>query len=484
MLQNSIQLTDNKLREILFAGRFGIEIEEHRVQSGSKSLSQHPHPRDLGNRQYQPYFQTDFSESQEELVTGTKHSSKDALMHLHELQTILASELAEDEIIWPLSMPPHLSANDIDYLLNHFERSWYQEYRDVLVKRYGPFKHIMAGIHVNFSPADDLVWWFGSQKEINSYPAAKNELYFQIAQQIASYRWLLTYLFGASPVSENSTDSLPTNFKHRQAVRSWRASNFGFANNNDIEIDYTNFETHMKQIQHYVDTGKFYDKSEFYGPVRLKAPGSLTNMAQRGASYLEFRMFDTNPFTLDGISQDALSFLHLLIIDAIINPQQWSDDDLKSAQSLNHMVALQHPNAPLIPSLATSAKQLIQRLEDIIKLSPAELQEDFFSALTFAKDALADPTKTIGAQLSNFISNDSLEAFALKRGQQILSERKSSSNNFVFAPNHLKQTYIQAHKLGFKTLLRKDNCLQISQNDHVWTFTKNTDLTNYVKTKK
>ena len=31
MLQNSIQLTDNKLREILFAGRFGIEIEEHRT---------------------------------------------------------------------------------------------------------------------------------------------------------------------------------------------------------------------------------------------------------------------------------------------------------------------------------------------------------------------------------------------------------------------------------------------------------------------
>lgn len=126
----------------------------------------------------------------------------------------------------------------------------------------------------------------------------------------------------------------------------------------------------MQQIQHYVDTGQFYDKSEFYGPVRLKAPGSLNNMAQRGASYLEFRMFDTNPFTLDGISQDALSFLHLLIIDAIINPQQWSEDELKSAKSLNHTVALQHPNDPLVPSLATSAKQLIQRLEDIIKLSP------------------------------------------------------------------------------------------------------------------
>ena len=93
------------------------------------------------------------------------------------------------------------------------------------------------------------------------------------------------------------------------------------------------------------------------------------------------------------------------------------------------MVALQH-QMPLIPSLATSAKQLIQRLEDIIKLSPLNYRK-IFSALTFAKDALADPTKTIGAQLSNFISNDSLEAFALKRGQQILSERKSSSNNFV-----------------------------------------------------
>lgn len=90
----------NKLLESLFSGYFGLEIGEHRVQLDSQSLSQHPHYQNLGNRRSNSYFQTDFSESQEEIITDKKPTTKDALSHLHELQTILVSELKDDEIIW------------------------------------------------------------------------------------------------------------------------------------------------------------------------------------------------------------------------------------------------------------------------------------------------------------------------------------------------------------------------------------------------
>ncbi|KAI3473625.1 hypothetical protein Pfo_031453 [Paulownia fortunei] len=71
-------------------------------------------------------------------------------------------------------MPPHLNEDDVDFLLTHFERPWYQEYREELIARYGYYQHIMTGVHVNYSPADNLIDWFGSQHHIQSYPAAKN----------------------------------------------------------------------------------------------------------------------------------------------------------------------------------------------------------------------------------------------------------------------------------------------------------------------
>ncbi|GMA69873.1 hypothetical protein GCM10025879_11190 [Leuconostoc litchii] len=377
-----------------------------------------------------------------------------------------------------------MSPDDIDYLVTHFERPWYQNYRDVLIKRYGPYQHIMTGVHVNFSLADALIKWFGAEKQIQSFPVAKNTLYFQIAQQVANYRWLLTYLFGASPVTENVTDNLPRDFKDIEPVRSWRASNFGFVNHFDQQIDYTDLSTYIGQIKHFVKTGDYYDKSEFYGPVRLKAPGSLDDLRQRGTAYLEFRMFDINPFSLDGISQNELSFLHLLIIDSIMNPQEWSNAATKEARMLNHVVATQHPNDSLSASLDQEIEPLFSRLNKIVNFSPIELREDFSRSLIFAEKALKNPELTIGAQLSKHIDNHSLTQFALSRGQQILSERKIIDNNFVFTPSHLKQMYIQAHKLGFKTLVLDNQNLQVSYKNHVQSFKNNENLTKYMQTKK
>ena len=480
MSENLDHLKRNHLLDLLFAGRFGIEIEEHRVQLGQPRLSQHPHSRQLGTRKTNPYFQTDFSESQEELVTAPKHASKDALAHLHELQTILSNELSEDEIIWPLSMPPHLNEDDIDFLLTHFERPWYQEYREELIARYGYYQHIMTGVHVNYSPADNLIDWFGSQHHIQSYPAAKNRLYFQIAQQVTGYRWLLTYLFGASPVTENSADNLPNNRLDIQPVRSWRASDFGFANRPEILVDYSDFETHIRQIRQYIANGDFYDKSEFYGPVRLKGPGEIEDLIQNGANYMEFRMFDTDPFSLDGISQTALSFLHLLIIDAIVNPQPWPKHTAEGARAFNHVVALAHPDEPLSSTATQHTHNLLTRLAEIVAVSPADLRDDFNQALDYAKTALDDPKQTIGAHLASFIKNDSLTTYAVTRGQAILKTRQQAKDNFVFVPKNLQKNYIQAHKLGFKTLMREDNHLQVTYGDKVWAFMSDEDLTQYL----
>lgn len=480
-LQNKITTED--LNNTLYAGRFGIEIEEHRVQTSSKTLSRHPHPNTLGDRRIQPYFQTDFSESLEEVVTAPKSSSSKALAHLHELQLMLNEELADDEIIWPLSMPPHLTTDDINFLNTHFDRPWYQEYRDQLLGRYGSFQHIMAGVHVNFSPSDDVITWYRQRNHIASHSFAKNQLFFQIAQQVVGYRWILTYLFGASPVSENSADNIPNNRHAFQPVRSWRASNFGFANRPEVTVDYTDFQTHVYQIQQHIADGDFYDKSEFYGAVRLKAPGNMNDLVNNGAEYMEFRMFDIDPFTQNGISQNALSFLHLLIIDAIVNPAIWEKNTLDDARTRNHVVALQHPNEQLPDTAIAYADNLFLRLEKLVKSAPISQKNEFQSALSFARSAVRQPKLTIGAQLSETIKNQSLMIFGLQQGAKISAQRRQSiwPQNLPDIPKQLQQSYVQAHKLGFETLMNTtENTLKITYNDQVRTLTSDQDLTQYI----
>ena len=55
--------------ELLFQqGSFGIEKESQRVYADG-SIVTSPHPKAFGNRRFHPYIQTDFAESQLELVT-------------------------------------------------------------------------------------------------------------------------------------------------------------------------------------------------------------------------------------------------------------------------------------------------------------------------------------------------------------------------------------------------------------------------------
>lgn len=66
--------------ELLFQqGTFGIEKESQRVTADGKIVTT-PHPAVFGNRSYHPYIQTDFAESQLELITPPQKSLKFALV--------------------------------------------------------------------------------------------------------------------------------------------------------------------------------------------------------------------------------------------------------------------------------------------------------------------------------------------------------------------------------------------------------------------
>lgn len=324
------------LKTALYEGNFGIEVEEHRVNQYNCHLSQVPHAAGLGTRKGHPFFQTDFAESQEELVTSPHESVSACLDHLHCLQSILQDNLDENDMIWPLSMPPKLNADDLDYLATGFKaRPWYQKYLEKMLEKYGPFYGLMSGVHVSYSPSAEILTWYKSEYGYSTQAEANNQMLFKTVQHILGYRWLLTYLFGASPISENIDDTIPEKARQLQPVRSFRSSQYGFNNLDNFKTDYSSINAFTAQLNHFMTTGRLVSLSDFHGPARMKGFETLEELQNKGATFIELRIFDLNPFSNNGIDKLTLNFLHLLIMDSITNPKNWCADSLSKAEITN-----------------------------------------------------------------------------------------------------------------------------------------------------
>lgn len=99
LLQKLPQNTD------ILEATFGLEREGLRLtQKGI--LAQTDHPKALGSRSFHPYIQTDFSEQQLELITPISQSTQEARRRLGAIFDVAQRSLEEDQVIWPLSMPP------------------------------------------------------------------------------------------------------------------------------------------------------------------------------------------------------------------------------------------------------------------------------------------------------------------------------------------------------------------------------------------
>ena len=136
-------IATNNLYKDLIGGKFGIELEAHRVSKAGR-LSRIDHSAKLGSRRMHPYLQTDYSETQAELVTEPVDSFETARDRLLQLQWVLRYHMADDESIWPLSMPPELKQDDLQWLDEKFERTWMQDYRNWLMHKYGSTHEIMC----------------------------------------------------------------------------------------------------------------------------------------------------------------------------------------------------------------------------------------------------------------------------------------------------------------------------------------------------
>lgn len=461
----------------ILQANFGIERESLRVDRQGK-LAHTPHPSCLGARSFHPYIQTDFCEFQMELITPVAKSTTEARRFLGAITDVAGRSISKDELLWPLSMPPRINAQEIQVaqLENEFER----HYRNYLAEKYGTKLQAISGIHYNMELGKDLVEALFQESDQIDIIAFKNALYLKLAQNYLRYRWVITYLFGAAPVAEQGffDQEVP------EPVRSFRNSDHGYVNKEKIQVSFASLEDYVSVIENYIEQGDLIAEKEFYSAVRFRGQKVNRSFLDKGITYLEFRNFDLNPFERIGISQNTMDTVHLLLLAFLwLDAPENVDQALAQGHALNGKIALSHPLEPLpseaeTQNITTALDQLVQHFG---------LGDYHQGLVKQVKDAFADPNKTLAAQLLPHIKDKSLADFAL--------DKALAYHDYDWTAHYALKGYEEMELstqmllfdaiqkgLHFEILDEQDQFLKLWHKDHV-EYVKNGNMTskdNYV----
>ena len=342
---NTIKKLFNK--QELLKGNFGIEREGLRVDFNGK-LSKKPHPEVFGEKMYNPYITTDFSESQLELITPTFSTTKETYNFLNALYDIVAMEI-KDEYIWPQSMPA-IIPEDKDIPIAQFcgceEGQTARKYREELLLKYGGKRQLISGIHYNFSFNENIIKkLYENSSKCKDYKTFKDDIYLKVTRNYLRYRWLLIYLLGCTGVVHESyqeecvkqlKEISKGSFSNKGAL-SYRNSECGYKNKIDLFPNYNSVKDYVDSINKFIDEDFIDNHKELYAPIRLKAkdPKSLLNSLMKdGINYLEYRSIDINPFEKGGIALNDLYFMNIfnlfLLIEDESDYENWQQEALSN----------------------------------------------------------------------------------------------------------------------------------------------------------
>ncbi len=375
----------NENSGLLLSGKWGLEKESLRITpDGALALT--PHPQKFGNSDL---ITTDFSESQLELITPPFNCIEDVFHYLQQIHFFAVNNLG-DELLWPFSMPGKLPEEDKIPIARYgtSEEARKKEiYRRGIALRYGKKMQMICGLHYNFSFSDRLFdFLYKNFDQESKKQDFVNEIYFALARNFMRYRWMLVYLFGASPVVDESyeTDVIDgleafwhrcpelrviTEF-HKENAISLRMSKYGYSNTRQYKfrISYDNLENHISDIRRalslkhepYTKLGLFRDKkqvqlndnllqieNEYYSPIRFKqhlqlGEIQLDALEKRGINHIEIRALDLDPFEAVGTNLAKLHFLQVFFLFCLFEENVLLDKEERDCVNRNQrLVALE-----------------------------------------------------------------------------------------------------------------------------------------------
>ena len=463
-------------RPFIDQARFGIEREGQRVDLAG-NLAKTDHPAIFGDRSYHPYIQTDFSETQTEMITPVTDSIPELFQYLAAVYDVTARSIPKEEMIWPLSMPPALPEKDeaiIIAKLKNFEDVLYRRY---LAKEYGKRKQMVSGIHFNFEFGDELLrTLFSHQEEFQDFSEFKTELYLKTARNFMRYRWMITYLFGASPMSEKNyfiNESHP-----QEPVRSIRNSALGYTNHPNVKVSYASMKQYLADIERMIEEGKLSEEKEFYTPLRFRGGKKVADLATTGVRYIELRNIDLNPYARLGINPEQVRFLQLFLMYMLwTEEKEDSDQWVAEGTTRNNKVALEQPSDQT--EFHQEGREILEGMKQML------VELDWLDSLYLVEEALTQmdhPEQTLAAKLYQEAQLSSQQEVAVALGHQYYKESHERPYQLAGFREMELSTQIfmfDAIQKGVqvKVLDESDQFLRLQFQDHV-EYVKNANMTS------
>ena len=463
-------------RPFIDQARFGIEREGQRVDLAG-NLAKTDHPAIFGDRSYHPDIQTDFSETQTEMITPVTDSIPELFQYLAAVYDVTARSIPKEEMIWPLSMPPALPEKDeaiIIAKLKNFEDVLYRRY---LAKEYGKRKQMVSGIHFNFEFGDELLrTLFSHQEEFQDFSEFKTELYLKTARNFMRYRWMITYLFGASPMSEKNyflDESHP-----QEPVRSIRNSALGYTNHPNVKVSYASMKQYLADIERMIEEGKLSEEKEFYTPLRFRGGKKVADLATTGVRYIELRNIDLNPYARLGINPEQVRFLQLFLMYMLWTEEKEDCDQwVAEGTTRNNKVALEQPSDQT--EFHQEGREILEGMKQML------VELDWLDSLYLVEEALTQmdhPEQTLAAKLYQEAQLSSQQEVAVALGHQYYKESHERPYQLAGFREMELSTQIfmfDAIQKGVqvKVLDESDQFLRLQFQDHV-EYVKNANMTS------
>ncbi|HID47083.1 MAG TPA: glutamate--cysteine ligase [Chromatiaceae bacterium] len=343
---------------LLAKGLFGLEKESLRV-AGSGGIALTPHPKSLGAALTHPNITTDYSEALLEFVTPPFREFSEALDCLQNLHLYVQEHLQE-ELLWATSMPCVLAGEENIPVgrygsSNHGLMKYI--YRLGLGYRYGRVMQVIAGVHFNYSIADDF--WPMYQKlsgERGSLREFRDVRYMGMVRNLQRYGWIIPYLFGASPAVCRSffTDKEPdllvfddTTYYEPYAT-SLRMGDIGYQNRKEegmgVKACYDSLADYVESLAcatrtpcpvweeigvkvdgeyRQLNANRLQIENEYYSSIRPKQPPvdmetPSRALKEKGIQYVELRSLDVNAYHPLGVDDHQLRFLHAFMLYCLL----------------------------------------------------------------------------------------------------------------------------------------------------------------------
>lgn len=422
-----LHVEDEKVKKLLLKGNFGLEKESLRIlQDGSLSHTLHPFPGD-------DHIVRDFCENQTEINTSVAETAEEAVELLagytRQIQRKLAA-MPEPELLWPFSNPAYIK-NEADIPVAKFTGDFSSKtsYREYLSDRYGRYKMVLSGIHVNFSFSEELLHADFALSDDTDYQEYKNQIYVMLAEQAAAYGWIMTAVTAASPLMDSSYVEKGVSGKTTfNGMASTRCSELGYWNYFAPFYDYTDIRTYADSIKQYVDDGLLASPTELYYPIRLKPRGKndLKKLHDDGVDHIELRMVDLNPLEASGINVKDLQFAQLLLVWLAGSPRRSFElkDQVQAVQNFKNAahydlktVKIVMPNGE-VSSVADAGLKVIGYMREFYQGYPNEIQE----VLDFEEEKFIDPEKRYAWIIRNTFADNYVE-----KGLQLARQRQKEA---------------------------------------------------------